>query len=267
MSVCLSSVYPNPLAGQTNMRTLPGSNGSAASSVAATIQTVTGQVLSATTGMPVFRALVRLNDRAVLTDHEGKFEFREYSASQTNNLQVSKPGFYASADPMEPGTLSLRTDQLANSIEVRLYPEALLTGTVTRPDGTPLSHISVNARRSVYNDQTHRWTSGGQSMTDSHGNFRIAVPPGDYKLQTGYAPRAGGNADAILPVIVPASSEGNNSETFHVSSGVQEHFQLNPPLSRTYAVNVVLDSSVERGFPTITARSNTGLTLPVSQSG
>jgi len=229
--------------------------------------TVRGQVISATTGMPVFRALVRLNDRNVLTDHEGKFEFRDFTATQMNSLQASKPGFYGTADSMEPGTLNLRSDQLAQSIEVRLYPEALLTGTVTKPDGTPLPHISVTARRSAYNDQVHRWLPSGQTMTDSHGNFRIPVPPGDYKLETGYSPHEGGTSEAVLPVTFPSTNDTSNSGLLHVTSGGQEHFDLHPQLSRTYGVNVVLDSSMERGLPMITARSKSGLTIPAHQSG
>ena len=63
-------------AGQTNgsMRgsfSVPTSNSSAASG----LTTVIGVVTNAVNGLPVSRALVRLNDRAILTDHEGKFEF------------------------------------------------------------------------------------------------------------------------------------------------------------------------------------------------
>ena len=66
-------------AGQTNgsMRgsfSVPTSNSSAASG----LTTVIGVVTNAVNGLPVSRALVRLNDRAILTDHEGKFEFDQF---------------------------------------------------------------------------------------------------------------------------------------------------------------------------------------------
>ena len=124
-------------------------------------QTVLGQVVSATTGLPVFRALVRLNERTVLTDHEGKFEFREFSVGQSNRLQVSKPGFYPSLDAGQPNDMMLRPSELAEPVEVKLYPEALLTGTLTRPDRSPLPHVLVSARRSTYTDQTHRCQNAG----------------------------------------------------------------------------------------------------------
>jgi hypothetical protein len=185
-----------------------------------------------------------------------------------NNLQVSKPGYYSSSyEPTSPETVFLRADQLAQSIEVRLYPEALLTGTITKPDGTPLPHINVTARRSVYNDQNHRWLPAGQAMTDSHGDFRIAVPPGDYRLQTTYSIHNGTTSEAVLPLTVPANSERDHSDFIRVISGAQEHFGLHPRLSRTYSVTVAIDSSTDRGFPMITARSSDGLTFPAFSSG
>jgi hypothetical protein len=251
---------------QTNPRTLTAASPTAAPA-ASTTQTVSGRVVSATTGLPVFRALVRLNDRAVLSDHEGRFEFPQFGATPMNDLQVTKPGFYASSDPMEPGAVLLRTDQLSQPIEIRLYPEALLTGTVTRPDGTPLPQIPITAKRSVYNDQNHRWVQVGQGNTDSHGNFRLPVPPGEYKLETGYSARNGTTSEAVLPLIIPGDSERNRSSLIHVASGALEHFDLHPALSRTYAVTVAIDSPAERGFPMITARSSNGLTIPGFSSG
>ena len=65
--------------------------------------TVSGQVINSASGTPIPRALVRMNvapnNRAMLTDHEGKFRFEQLTGlqfSQTTstfvNLQVTKPG-------------------------------------------------------------------------------------------------------------------------------------------------------------------------------
>jgi hypothetical protein len=229
--------------------------------------TVSGQVVSATSGTPVFRALVHLNERAVLTDHEGKFEFPEFTPAQTNHLQVSKPGFYPSIDATDSGAVSLRSDQLAQMVELRLYPEALLTGTVTRPDGTPLSHIAVSARRSIYGDQGHRWMPVGHTQTDSHGNFRLAVPPGDYRLQTEYSPHSGATAEAVLPLSLPSDTAGDTSDLIHAGSGSAQHFDLRPTMSRTYGVTIEMNSGQDRGFPMMTAHSSNGLTIPLGGAG
>lgn len=255
------------LAAQTYTGSLPAQPTSGSSSTTATVQTVLGQVVSATTGLPVFRALVRLNDRAVLTDHEGKFEFPQFGPASTNTLHVTKPGFYSSADSTQSGDLSLRADQLAEPIELRLYPEALLTGTVSRPDGTPLPHISVSARRSIYDERSHRWRLVGQTQTDTHGNFRLTVPPGDYRLQTGYNPHNGNVSEAVLPLSVPSGGESSTSDFIRLASGSQENFDLHAVLSRTYSVAIQIDSGTERGFPMITARSSNGLAFPVNGFG
>lgn len=253
------------LFGQAYGNPSPLQAASGISTLASGTQNVLGQVVSATTGLPVFRALVRLNDRATLTDHEGKFEFPQYSVGSSNRLQVSKPGFYSSPDAA-PNDLMLRPDELAGPVEVKLYPEALLTGTLTRPDGSPLEHISVSARRSTYADQIHRWQQVAQTQTDSHGNFRLTVPAGEYKLETGYS--AGrGSSEAVLPLMIPGNSERSTSDVIKLPSGGQEHFDLQPALSRTYTVRMQIDSSGERGFPMINVRSSSGLTFPANSFG
>src|SRR5580698_3798444 len=140
---------------------------------------VTGRVINAVTDQPVRRALVRLNNRAVLTDSEGKFRF-DQNTEPNANILASKPGFYASPEYGDAGNLYLQSSQLAIPLELRLYPEALLTGAVLAPDGTPLSGVSVSAMRSVYDDSARRWMPVAQGQTNSHGNFRIPVPPGQY---------------------------------------------------------------------------------------
>jgi hypothetical protein len=229
----------------------------------ATRGTVSGQVLNASTGLPVPRALVRFNDRAVLTDHEGKFEFDQLT-EDSGNLQVIKPGYSSSTDLSEAGGENVRVSQIAAPLRVRLYPEALLTGTLTAPDGDPLPRIQVSALRSVFDDNNHRWTPAAQVLTDSHGNFRIPVPAGDYRLETRYTPRSHATSKAILPVIVPNDSSSNTSDVIRIHSGEEQHFDLRPATSQTHAVMVMVESGAERGFPTINAQAANGATLQIN---
>jgi hypothetical protein len=224
---------------------------------------VFGQVVNAVFGTPIPRALVRLNDRAVLTDHEGKFQFDQF-AGPGNSIQATKPGFYLSTDPSEAPILFLQPDQLSKPIQIRLYPEALLTGTITAPDGEPLPRVFVVARRSTYDEMGRRSIPAGQGQTDSHGNFRITIPSGDYKLETRYSTRAGNGSEAILPISLPGQTQSNTSNTIHINSGEEQHFDLHPTISRAYTVAAKLEASSERGFPGITARSATGATIPVN---
>jgi hypothetical protein len=236
-----------------------GADAGTATPSAATTGTVSGQVINAKTGTPVSRALVRLNDRAVMTDHEGKFEISQYT-EESGNLQVIKPGYSTASDLFETGGQVLRLSQVTEPLELKLYPEALLTGTVTGPDGYPLPRILVNVNRSMYDDDFHRWNPAGQTVTDSHGNFRITVPAGEYRLETMYMPRNNITADAIFPVVLPSE---NSSEVIRIRSGEEQHFDLHPSVSKTHAVTLAMEGS-ERGYPTIIARSSHGVPLRVN---
>lgn len=226
---------------------------------------VSGQVINATTGGPVSRALVRLNNRAVLTDNEGKFRFEQNSESSANIL-VMKPGYYASTEFSEPANQFFGATQLAAPIEIRLYPEALLTGTLTAPDGNPLTRISVSALRSVYDDSGHRWVAVGQAQTDSHGNFRIPVQAGDYRLETRYTPQDRTTGEAVLPEIVPDESSTSTSQMIRIRSGEEQHFDLRPTVSPTHVVTLGTRPASGRGFNRIFARASNGSSLQVEST-
>jgi hypothetical protein len=225
--------------------------------------TVMGQVVNAVTGVGISRVLVKLNGRAILTDHEGKFEFDQFTGT-ANNLEATKPGFYLSADPMEGASLYLQPAQLAAPIQVRMYPESLLTGRITAPDGEPLRHILVIARRSVFDETSRRWLPMGSVQTDSHGNFRLPVPPGDYRIETRYTAPPSEGSEIVLPVSVPSETQSNTSNSIHVASGEEQHFDLRPAVSRTYTVTARVETPSDRGSPGIMARSSSGATIPVN---
>jgi hypothetical protein len=233
--------------------------------------TVLGQVINAATGAPVPRALVRLNDRAVLTDHDGNFRFDQNTLGSANIL-VSKPGFSASTEMQDGGNLYLQGAQLGVPLELRLYPEAVLTGTVMAPDGTPLPRIPVTAMRSFWEDSGHRWVTVGQEVTDSHGNFRLPEPAGEYRLETRYTPLDQTTGEAVLPVTVPAdgssgASQVAASQVIRAHAGEELHFELRPAVSPTHTVTMTTDSGGGRDFMRISARSSNGGTLQVNPQG
>jgi len=229
--------------------------------------TVQGQVINASTGAPVPRALVRLNNRAVLTDHDGKFRFDQNTEAAANVL-VTKPGYAASTEVQEAGNVFLQGAQLGVPLELRLYPEALLTGTVLAPDGTPIPRISVSAMRSFFDDTGHRWVPVGQEQTDSHGNFRLPVPAGDYRVETRYTPMDRTTGEAVLPVSAPGGNSSSTSDSaIHLHSGEEQHFELRPAVTPTHTVTIMTPSSGGRDFVRISARSSTGSTLQVNPMG
>lgn len=236
-------------------------SGSAVSaSDAASPVTISGQVINAASSLPIGRALVRLNDRAMLTTYEGKFEFDQVT-DPTGLLQVTKPGFYSSSEPGGMSGIYIRASNATAPLVLRLYPEALFTGTVTAPDGDPLSHVLVSARRSTFNDSSHTWIPVAQTQTDAHGRFRLTVPAGDYRLLSMYIPRINGTDKAVLPLSFPAQNSSSTSSSVHIRSGEEQHYDLHPETSRTYAVMATFDSPLGRGFPRIVAHSSDGSTL------
>jgi hypothetical protein len=242
-----------------------GANSATGTSATSTAipSTVLGQVINATTGAPIPRALVRLNDRAVLTDHDGKFRFDQNTLGGANIL-VTKPGFSATTEMQEGGNLYLQGAQLSVPLELRLYPEALLTGTVLGPDGTPLPRIAVTALRSFWEDTGHRWVTVGQDQTDSHGNFRLPEPAGEYRLETRYTPLDRTTGEAVLPVTVPAEGSSGGSQVIKVHAGEELHFELRPAVSPTHTVTTTTESAGGRDFVRISARSSNGSTLQVN---
>jgi hypothetical protein len=225
--------------------------------------TILGEVINATTGAPVPRALVRLNNRAVLTDHDGKFHFDQNTASSANIL-VTKPGYSASTEMQDGGNLFLQAAQLSEPLQLRLYPEALMTGTVLAPDGSPLPRIPVSVLRSVYDDNGHRWVTVGQEQTDSHGNFRVTEPAGEYRLETRYTPVDRTTGEAVLPVTVPSEGSSNTTQAIRIHAGEELHFDLRPAVSPTHTVTLATPSSEGREFVRVSARSSNGSTLQVN---
>ncbi len=69
-----------PVVGVAQTQTLSSSTSSTPDPV-----TISGQVINSATGAPIPRALVRMNgmnNRAMLTDHEGKFRFEQLTGLQ-----------------------------------------------------------------------------------------------------------------------------------------------------------------------------------------
>ena len=126
----------------------------------------------------------------------------------------------------------------------------LLTGTVLAPDGTPLPRISVTAMRSFWEDSGHRWVTVGQDQTDSHGNFRLPEPAGEYRLETRYTPLDRTTGEAVLPVTVPAEGSSGGSQVIRVHAGEELHFELRPAVSPTHTVTTMTESAGGRDFVT-----------------
>lgn len=226
---------------------------------------VAGRVSNALSGVPVPRVLVQMGSRAALTDHEGRFRFTGV-AGDLSSLQINKPGYALSAEQLEPASVSLQNSSDPTAVEIQIYPEALLTGTVLGPDGSPLPNLFVSIRRSLFTETGHYLIPAAHVRTDSQGNFRAPVPAGDYVLQTDYARDLFATDLVILPQSIPASSLGDPA-MIHVRSGEEVQLDFRPPMVQTH--KVALDLGGDRySLPArLSIRSTIGYTLPQTGGG
>jgi hypothetical protein len=174
-----------------------------ATTQAATGYAVRGTIVSATSGQPVARALVSLNeDNAMLTGSEGEFSFDNVPAGEYM-VSVQKPG-YSGFGGMMAGmgamvarySMGGRRQQTAAPRRITVGPDmpaltfaitplAMIAGHVTLSTADPADGIQVQVYgRQSQNGRT-RWSLAGQARTRSDGSFRIPdLSPGTYIVTT-----------------------------------------------------------------------------------
>src|SRR5271156_1347518 len=158
-------------------------------------RTFSGQVINSVTGQPIARALVQLGgEHAMLTDHEGRFEF-DNAAGDAAAAFVTKPGFFAQDNEgISPG----------EPITLQLIPEAILFGTITDQTGQPIQDLTVGLKELQVARGLRHWQQSQSTTTNAEGEFRFAeLPAGRYSLATGFKieglPQAASSV-AFLPV-------------------------------------------------------------------
>ncbi len=186
-------------------------------------QDVSGQVIDATTGQPVPRALVRLGPRATLAGSDGHF-FLQGVDTQTLSITAVKPGYSFTQFPNDPGDLTLSADQLATPITLRLYPDGLLKGTVTTNTGEPLANLDIVIQRAQQETYGQRWVFAAVARTNFHGQYRAPLPAGDYRIQSNFTNHAG---QAVLPTHIPEQG----AQPIHLRPTEQLSYDLHPTVS------------------------------------
>lgn len=229
-------------------------------------RTVSGRVVNALNGSPIPRALVRLNARSVLTDGLGRFSFAAFT-DQQGYAQVTKPGYGASSEAVD-GPAQQVVQNLDAPVELQLYPDALVTGTVVLGDGEPLVRVQVMLVHETFTGTGLQTNPSGMTMTDSHGEFRFSVPAGHYRAVVRYAPRLVDSAESALPVSFPEGSSNRDAGFFSVEAGQERRVELRPPTGVAHNVLLRLPS-VAPGMLRVSATSASGdsFTVPAQQTG
>ena len=196
------------------------------------------------------RVLVQANGRSVFTNADGRFQLSD--TSPIAGVQFTKPGFSLSPEQRDPTGVPVAGAIDANSIEVALWPEAVLAGTVTSPEGEPLPRIAVTAQRSLFQNGVRQIQTAGFTTTDVHGAFRLPVPAGSYVLQTRYAPPDFSRSLAVLPTQSPNLTASEASGTITIVSGQELHVDLHPQLAATVHVTIPFEAGAFQRSPAIT---------------
>jgi protocatechuate 3,4-dioxygenase beta subunit len=186
---------------------------------------VSGRVLS-TAGEPVRKATVRLQRGGVqivmrgpgaptppgtyveTTGDQGDFQFEDVEPG-AYQLQAERSGFvpqfYGARLPNTSGTpLTVREGDKLGGLEIRMVPQAVITGRVFDQDGDPVAGIEVRAYRYVYaGGQRQLRAEGTGGTTDDQGLFRISsLAPGRYYVRADVrqtAPRAETSVTTYFP--------------------------------------------------------------------
>jgi 5-hydroxyisourate hydrolase-like protein (transthyretin family) len=176
--------------------------------------TLEGRILNAKTGEPVRKANVTLRRSGVsgagggtigsisasgppaapyaaTTDAQGKFHINNVEPA-TYHLTVERQGFvrqeYGSRNRSRMGTpITLNPGQEMNAIELKLTPQAVITGRVLDEDGDPLSRVTIQVLRRRFMAGKQQLMPTGGNQTNDNGEFRISdLPPGRYFLSASY---------------------------------------------------------------------------------
>ncbi|MGH9629515.1 MAG: carboxypeptidase regulatory-like domain-containing protein [Bryobacteraceae bacterium] len=128
---------------------------------------------------------------AATTDAEGKFRFENIEPG-TYRLMAERQGFvrraYGSRGNSMMGTsISLAPGQELKEIELKLTPQAVITGLVLDDVGEPLSQVAVQVlQRRFFRGKRQLMPRGG-GQSDDTGEFRISgLAPGRYYLSATY---------------------------------------------------------------------------------
>jgi Carboxypeptidase regulatory-like domain len=223
-------------------------------------RTISGIVINSVTGQPIARALVQTGEHAMLTDGEGRFEFRDVISA---NVFANKPGYFAENSGRMHALMQAASHD-ADPLEIRLVPEAILSGHVTDPSGAPLEGVSVRLRALTVSYGLKHWEQRGGTTTNAEGEFRVAeLQAGEYAIQTALkldGPPEGDAAAGYAPADYPVLG-ANGAGALQVHAGDQLEAEISTRLEKLYPVSIAVNGLSESTFPNFTVRTAGGVEI------
>jgi hypothetical protein len=219
----------------------PGPSGGGLSPQASNPPSLSGVVLNSTTGQPISRALVQIGEHAALTGHDGRFEFENFTEG-AGLPTASKPGYF----PKDSGVPSQN-----QPVVLELIPEAIVSGTVTDPNGQPIQDLRIQLKMQQATMGLSHWQQIQSTTTNVEGEFRFAgLQAGKYSLATGFhiegLPEAASSV-AFVPSVYPPLQGDGSSGGLTLKPGDHIEAQLDPPVEKVYAVTGIVSGPRARG--------------------
>lgn len=161
--------------------------------------TISGIVVSASTGAPLDRATVTLStsgeSRAqlaqVLTSETGSFRF-DHLAPAKYTLRAWRRGYLEGGYQEHDGfaTAIVTGPNLdSQNLTLRLLPDALIDGVIASDSGDPVGVAQVSLYRQNHGSGLSRITRAGVQVTDDTGSYEFArLRPGTYYIGVSASP-------------------------------------------------------------------------------
>ena len=174
---------------------------------------IQGQVVNAATGEPLRKAQLALRTvgggqaqgASAVSDPGGNFAFQGVEPGRYR-LFAERTGFvrgeYGARGSSAAGTpLTVSAGQKLTGVELRLTPQAVLTGRVLDEDGEPVSSASVQALRYSFTRGRRQLSVVLGGTTDDRGEYRLyGLAPGKYYVSASQQGSGGRNARPQNPV-------------------------------------------------------------------
>ncbi len=248
-----------------------------ASEQAAEKAALEGQVVTAATGEPLKKALLRLQKAdaraqsvTAVTDSSGRFAFSEIEPGRYR-LSVQRNGYlqqrYGQRGRNHPGTiLSLAPGQHLRDIGFRLIPYGVITGRVYDEDGESVPGASVQVLRYMYIRGERQLIPSGRDQTNDLGEYRVyGLAPGRYYVSAsagrslrlsaaraqaspGRGARAGGGEEGYAPTFYPGANDPSRASPIELRGGdVFSGIDISLLPTRTVRVRGQVVNSVRSG--------------------
>jgi hypothetical protein len=194
------AIAPGAFAGAGQVAATPPRPLEQAAPAATPTGLILGQVVDATTNKPISRAMVSMGGgtaqrvgmaggpgpQRALTDGDGHFLFRDLGKGSYSFTAVA-PGYLNGGHGQRrpegrTQPFVLEDGQRVGDVVVRLWPESVISGTVTDETGAPVTGVTVliNRRVTVNGRVELRPQQYGRRTNDRGVYSQAAIPPGEY---------------------------------------------------------------------------------------